>query len=134
MIQQHAEQIVHIFKRLVAAKLTGSLSESARAYSDLNALADHVAIVQEHNGFAAPPAALRAPRAGSKAAPVRAPHEDAEGQGQADRDRREVGGAAGDRGARLLGLHGCGPGTLTVGGRHHSPAILRTKLNKGVPL
>jgi len=59
--QQHAEQIVQIFKRLVEAKLTGSLSESARAYSDLDALADHVAIIQEHNGYAAP-AALRARR------------------------------------------------------------------------
>src|SRR5712671_5878572 len=45
-------------------------------------------------------------RAGLKAAPVSAPHEDAEDQGQADRDRREMGGAAGDRGARLLGPHG----------------------------
>jgi hypothetical protein len=42
-------------------------------------------------------------RAGLKAAPVSAPHEDAEDQGQADRDRREMGGAAGNRGARLLG-------------------------------
>ena len=32
-------------------------------------------------------------RAGLKAAPVSTPHEDAEDQGQADRDRREVGGA-----------------------------------------
>ena len=39
MTQQHAEQIVQIFKRLVEAKLTGSPSESARAYSDLDALA-----------------------------------------------------------------------------------------------
>jgi hypothetical protein len=30
------------------------------------------------------------------------------------RDRREVGGAAGDRGARLLGPHGCGPGTFKL--------------------
>ena len=42
-------------------------------------------------------------RAGLKAAPVSAPHQDAEDQGQADRDRREMGGAAGNRGARLLG-------------------------------
>ena len=46
-------------------------------------------------------------RAGLKAAPVSAPHEDAEDQGQADRDRREMGGVAGDRGARLLGPHAC---------------------------
>ena len=45
-------------------------------------------------------------RAGLKAAPVSASHEDAEDQGQAVRDRREMGGAAGDRGARLLGPHG----------------------------
>jgi hypothetical protein len=54
LTQQHAEQIVQIFKRLVEAKLTGSLSESARAYSDLDALADHVAIIQDHNSSAAP--------------------------------------------------------------------------------
>jgi hypothetical protein len=52
--QQHTEQLIQIFKRLVAAKLTGSLSESARAYSDLDALADHVAIIEEQNGSAAP--------------------------------------------------------------------------------
>jgi hypothetical protein len=63
LTQQHAEQIVQIFKRLVATKLTGSLSESAHAYSDLDTLADHVAIIQEHNGSDAPPAALRAQRA-----------------------------------------------------------------------
>ena len=54
MTQQHTEHLVQIFKRLVAAKLTGSLSESARAYGDLDALADHVAIIEEHNGSAAP--------------------------------------------------------------------------------
>jgi hypothetical protein len=53
-MQQHAEQIVQIFKRLVEARLTGSLSESARACSDLVALADHVAIIQDHNSSAAP--------------------------------------------------------------------------------
>ena len=42
-------------------------------------------------------------RAGLKAAPFSAPHEGAEDQGQADRDRREAGGAAGDRGSHLLG-------------------------------
>jgi hypothetical protein len=53
--QQHTEQLVRIFfNRLVAAKLIGSLSESARAYSDLDTLAEHVAIIQEHNGSAAP--------------------------------------------------------------------------------
>jgi len=56
--QQHTEHLVQIFSRLVVAKLTGCLSESARAYSDLDRLADHVAIIQEHNGYAAP-AALR---------------------------------------------------------------------------
>ena len=112
-MQQHTEQVVQIFRRLVAAKLTGSLLESARAYSDLDTLADHVAIVQEHNGSAAP-----RPRYGPSARRVdggagqHPPHEDAEDQCQADRDRREVGGAAGDRGARLVGPHGCGPGTL----------------------
>jgi hypothetical protein len=110
--QQHTEQLVQIFRRLVVAKLTGSLSESARAYSDLGALADHVAIIEEHNGSAAP-----RPRYGPSARRIEGgagqrPHEDAEDQGQADRDRREVGGAAGDRGARLLGPHGCGPRTL----------------------
>jgi len=60
--QQHTEHLVQIFSRLVVAKLTGSLSESARAYSDLDTLADHVAIIQEHNGYAAP-AALQARRA-----------------------------------------------------------------------
>ena len=54
MTQQHTEQLAQIFRRLVAAKLTGSLSESARTYSDLDALADHVAIIQEHNSSAAP--------------------------------------------------------------------------------
>ena len=53
MTQQHTEQLVQIFSRLVASKLIGSLSESARAYSDLDILADHVAIIQEHNGSAA---------------------------------------------------------------------------------
>jgi len=60
--QQHTEHLVQIFSRLVVAKLTGSLSESARAYSDLDTLADHVAIIQEHNGYAAP-ATLQARRA-----------------------------------------------------------------------
>jgi hypothetical protein len=107
-MQQHTEQVVQIFRRLVAAKLTGSLSESARAYSDLDTLADHVAIVQEHNGSAAP-----RPRYGPSARRVEGgAGQEAEDQCQADRDRREVGGAAGDRGARLVGPHGCGPGTL----------------------
>jgi hypothetical protein len=53
-MQQHTEQLVQIFCRLVAAKLTGSLSESAGAYSDLDTLADHFAIIQEHDGSAAP--------------------------------------------------------------------------------
>jgi hypothetical protein len=96
--QQHTEQLVQIFKRLVAAKLIGSLSESARAYSDLDMLAEHVAIIQEHNGSAAPRARTRAARRRRSA-----PHEDAEDQDQADRDRREAGGAPGDRGAHLLG-------------------------------
>jgi hypothetical protein len=92
-MQQHTEQVVQIFRRLVAAKLTGSLSESARAYSDLDTLADHVAIVQEHNGSAAPrphygPSARRV----DGGAGQHPPHEDAEDQCQADRDRREVGG------------------------------------------
>ena len=98
-MQQHTEQVVQIFRRLVAAKLTGSLSESARAYSDLDTLADHVAIIQEHNGSAAPGCVTGPARAGAG----QRPHEDAEDQGQADRDRREAGGAAGDRGAHLLG-------------------------------
>jgi hypothetical protein len=55
--QQHTEHLVQIFGRLVVA----CLSESACAYSDLDRLADHVAIIQEHNGYAAP-AALRARR------------------------------------------------------------------------
>jgi hypothetical protein len=59
--QQHTEHLVQIFGRLAVAKLTGCLSESACAYSDLDRLADHVAIIQEHNGYAAP-AALRARR------------------------------------------------------------------------
>ena len=54
MTQRNTEQLVQIFGRLVAAKLTGSLSESARAYSDLDTLADHIAIIQAHNGSAAP--------------------------------------------------------------------------------
>jgi hypothetical protein len=112
-MQQHTEQVVQIFRRLVAAKLTGSLSESARAYSDLDTLADHVAIVQEHNGSAAPrPRYEPSARRVGRRCPSAPPHEDAEDQCQADRDRREVGGAAGDRGARLVGPHGCGPGTL----------------------
>jgi hypothetical protein len=104
-MQQHTKQLVHIFKRLVAAKLTGSLSESARAYSDLNALADHVAIIQEHNGFVAP-----RPRYGPGARRIEGGagqrlNEDAEDQGQAD------------RGARLLGPDRCGPGTVGPGDR-----------------
>jgi hypothetical protein len=114
-MQQHAEQIAHIFKRLVVAKLTGSLSESARAYSDLDTLADRVATIQGDNGYAAP-----RPRYGPSVRRIEGgagqhTHEDAEDQGQADRDRREVGGAAGNRGARLLGPHGCGPRTLAHG-------------------
>ena len=53
MTQQYTEHLVQIFSRLVIAKLTGALSESARAYSDLDTLADHVAIIQEHNDYAA---------------------------------------------------------------------------------
>jgi hypothetical protein len=116
-MQQHTEHLVQVFRRLVVAKLTGSLSESARAYSDLDKLADHVAIIQEHHGSAGPSRVTGPTRAGLKATPVSAPHEDAEDQGQADRDRREVGGAAGDYGARLLGLHRCRPGTLGPGDR-----------------
>jgi len=71
--QQHTRQLVQIFRRLVAAKLTGCLSESARAYSDLDVLADHVAITQEHNGSAAPGPRYDPPRAGLKAAPVSTP-------------------------------------------------------------
>ena len=71
--QQHTEQLVQIFKRLVAAKLIGSLSESARAYSDLDGLADHVAIIQEHNGSTAPRPVTGPARAALKAAPVSTP-------------------------------------------------------------
>jgi hypothetical protein len=42
------------------------------------------------------------------------PYVDVEDPGSADRARREVGRAAVDRGARLLGLHGYGPGTLRL--------------------
>ena len=92
MTQHHTEQLIQIFRRLVAAKLTGSLSESARAYSDLDALADHVAIIEEQNGSAAP-----RPRYGPSARRIEGgagqrPHVDADDQGQADRDRREGGG------------------------------------------
>jgi hypothetical protein len=52
-MQQDTEQLIQIFMRLVAAKLTGSLSESARAYSDLDKLADLAAIIQHHDGSAA---------------------------------------------------------------------------------
>jgi hypothetical protein len=115
--RQHTEQLVKIFRRLVAAKLTGSLSESARSYSDLDALADHVAIIQEHNSSAAP-----RPRYGPSACRIEGgagqhPHEDAEDQDQADRDRREVGGAAGDRGVRLLGPQGVRAWDLGPGDR-----------------
>ena len=44
----------------------------------------------------------------------RRPYLDVEDPGSADRARREVGRAAVDRGARLLGLHGYGPGTLRL--------------------
>jgi hypothetical protein len=71
--QQRTEQLVQIFRRLVAAKLTGSLSVSARAYSDLDTLADHVAIVQEQQQFRRPGRVTRPARAGLKAAPVSAP-------------------------------------------------------------
>ena len=66
---------------------------------------------------------LRRPRYGPgaraelKAAPFQRPHEDAEDQDQAGRDRREADRTADDRGARLFGLHGCGPGTLGHGDR-----------------
>jgi hypothetical protein len=113
LTQQRTQQIAQIFRRLVAAKLTGSLSESARAYSDLDALADHVAIIQEHNSSAVPrPRYSPSTRRIEGGARQRPAHEDVEDQGRADRDGREVGGAAGDRGARLLGPHGSGPGTL----------------------
>jgi hypothetical protein len=113
LTQQRIQQTAQIFKRLVAAKLTGSLSESARAYSDLDALAEHVAIIQEHNSSAVPrPRYSPSTRRIEGGARQRPAHKDVEEQGRADRDRREVGGAAGDRGARLLGPHGCGPGTL----------------------
>jgi hypothetical protein len=58
---------------------------------------------------------LRRPRYGPgaraelKAAPLQRPHEDAEDQDQAGRDRREADRTADDRGARLFGLHGCAP-------------------------
>jgi hypothetical protein len=47
----------------------------------------------------------------------RRPYVDVEDPGSADRARREVGRAAADRGARLLGLHGYEPGTLRLGDR-----------------
>jgi hypothetical protein len=47
----------------------------------------------------------------------RRPYVDVEDPGSADRARREGGRAAVDRGARLLGLHGYGPGTLRLGDR-----------------
>ena len=75
MTQQHAKQIVKIFKRLVEAKLTGSLSESARVYSDLDALANQsqlfrITTVPPRPGRVTGPA-----RAGLKATPVSSPHE-----------------------------------------------------------
>jgi hypothetical protein len=75
LTQQHAEQIVQIFKRLVEAKLTGSLSESARAYSDLDALANHVAIIQDHKVPPRPGRVTGPARARLKATPVSSPHE-----------------------------------------------------------
>jgi hypothetical protein len=42
---------------------------------------------------------------------------DVKDQSQADRARREVGRAAVDRGARLLGLHGYGPEALRLDDR-----------------
>jgi len=115
--QQHTEQLVQIFRRLVAAKLTGSLSVSARAYSDLDMLADHVAIIQEQQQFRRPRPRYAPSARRIEGGAGQRPHEDAEDQGQADRDRREVGGAAGNRGARPLGPRGCGPGTLGHGDR-----------------
>jgi hypothetical protein len=47
----------------------------------------------------------------------RRPYVDVEDPGSADRARREVGRPAADHGARLLGLHGYGPGTLRLGDR-----------------
>jgi hypothetical protein len=44
----------------------------------------------------------------------RRPYVDVEDPGSADRARREVGRAAVDRGARLLGLDGYGPGTFRL--------------------
>jgi hypothetical protein len=44
MTQQHVEEVAQIFKRLVAAKRSGSLLERGRAFHDLNLLADHVGI------------------------------------------------------------------------------------------
>ena len=52
-----------------------------------------------------------------QADPSAPPYLDVEDPGSADRARREVGRAAVDRGARLLGLHGYGPGTLRLGDR-----------------
>ena len=48
-------------------------------------------------------------RLGPEGGALQRPHEDAEDRDQADRDRREVGRAADDLGARLFGLHGCAP-------------------------
>jgi hypothetical protein len=72
-MQQHTEQLIQIFSRLVAAKITDSLSESAGAYSDLNTLADHFAITQEHDGSAALRPRYGPVRAGLKAPPVSDP-------------------------------------------------------------
>ena len=105
MTQQHTEHPVQIFRRLVAAKLTGSLLESARAYSDLDTLADHVAIIQEHNGPLRPGRITRAARRRRSA-----PHEDAEDQGQADRGRREVAGRPATTALAYLARMGAGLG------------------------
>jgi hypothetical protein len=71
-------------------------------------------------------------RAGLKAAPVSTPHEDAEDQGQADRDRREVGGAT----AVLANLAriGWGPGTLGLEDRlaRYKEATMKEFVLKGL--
>src|SRR4029077_17500636 len=112
-MQQHTEQVVQIFRRLVAAKLTGSLSESARAYSDLDTLADHVAIVQNTTVGPRPGRVTGPARAGLTAVPVSTPR-----MRMPKTNVRPI--ATGARWAgrpatavpALVGPHGCGPGTL----------------------
>jgi hypothetical protein len=72
-----------------------------------------------------------------KAAPVSTPHEDAEDQGQADRDRREVGGATampalvGEDGGLIAGhARVLADNQLAITGSGWDPELLRLELGE----